>query len=177
MFVTRLISGIVLIIIALVTIISGNNVLLTTTLILSLIGVFELYRIADVQKKALGIAGYLAVIGYYLLLYFDLKDYIIMLALGFLGIIMAIYVLTFPKYNSEQVMTTFFGFFYVAVMLSYVYQVRMLLNGSILVWLIFLCSWGCDTCAYCVGMLFGKHKMAPKLSPKKSVEGAIGVIL
>ena len=73
MFVTRLISGIVLIIIALVTIISGNNVLLTTTLILSLIGVFELYRIADVQKKALGIAGYLAVIGYYLLLYFDLK--------------------------------------------------------------------------------------------------------
>ena len=100
MFVTRLISGIVLIIIALVTIISGNNVLLTTTLILSLIGVFELYRIADVQKKALGIAGYLAVIGYYLLLYFDLKDYIIMLALGFLGIIMAIYVLTFPKYNS-----------------------------------------------------------------------------
>ena len=177
MFVTRLISGIVLIIIALVTIISGNNVLLTTTLILSLIGVFELYRIADVQKKALGIAGYLAVIGYYLLLYFDLKDYIIMLALGFLGIIMAIYVLTFPKYNSEQVMTTFFGFFYVAVMLSYVYQVRMLLNGSILVWLIFLCSWGCDTCAYCVGMLFGKHKMAPKLSPKKSVEGAIGGIL
>ena len=90
MFVTRLISGIVLIIIALVTIISGNNVLLTTTLILSLIGVFELYRIADVQKKALGIAGYLAVIGYYLLLYFDLKDYIIMLALGFLGIIMDI---------------------------------------------------------------------------------------
>ena len=40
--------------------------------------------------------------------------------------------------------------------------------------LVFLCSWGCDTCAYCVGMLIGKHKMAPKLSPKKSVEGAIG---
>ena len=41
-------------------------------------------------------------------------------------------------------------------------------------WLIFLCSWGCDTCAYCAGMLFGKHKMAPVLSPKKSVEGAVG---
>ena len=43
-----------------------------------------------------------------------------------------------------------------------------------MVWLIFLCSWGCDTCAYCVGVLIGKHKMAPKLSPKKSIEGAIG---
>lgn len=47
----------------------------------------------------------------------------------------------------------------------------------IVVWLIFLSSWGCDTCAYCVGMLIGKHKMAPRLSPKKSVEGGIGGIL
>ena len=46
-----------------------------------------------------------------------------------------------------------------------------------IVWLIFLCSWGSDTCAYCVGVLIGKHKMAPKLSPKKSVEGAVGGIV
>ena len=50
----------------------------------------------------------------------------------------------------------------------------MLPGGHFHVWLIFLCSWGCDTCAYCVGMLIGKHKMAPVLSPKKSVEGAVG---
>ena len=59
-------------------------------------------------------------------------------------------------------------------MLSYVYQIRMLERGLYLAFLVFLCSWGCDTCAYCVGMLIGKHKMSPKLSPKKSVEGAIG---
>ena len=74
-------------------------------------------------------------------------------------------------------MFVFFGLFYVALMLSYVYQTRMLPQGAFLVWLIFLCSWGSDTCAYCVGMLMGKHKMAPKLSPKKSVEGGIGGIL
>ena len=62
-------------------------------------------------------------------------------------------------------------------MLSYVYQTRELPDGMIVVWLIFLSSWGCDTCAYCVGMLIGKHKMAPRLSPKKSVEGGIGGIL
>ena len=44
-------------------------------------------------------------------------------------------------------------------------------------WLIFACSWGCDTSAYCVGMTLGKHKLAPVLSPKKSVEGAIGGVL
>ena len=74
-------------------------------------------------------------------------------------------------------MATFFGLFYVGVMLSFLYQTRMLPHGQFIVWLIFLCSWGCDTCAYCVGVLFGKHKMAPVLSPKKSIEGAIGGVV
>ena len=50
-------------------------------------------------------------------------------------------------------------------------------NTPIVYFLIFICSWGCDTCAYAVGILFGKHKMAPVLSPKKSVEGGIGGIV
>ena len=62
-------------------------------------------------------------------------------------------------------------------MLACIYQTRMLPGGTFHVWLIFLCSWGCDTCAYCVGVLFGKHKMAPVLSPKKSVEGAVGGVV
>src|SRR5699024_1263810 len=83
----------------------------------------------------------------------------------------------FPKYRSEQVMGAFFGGIYVAVMISYIYQTRMLEEGAFLVWLIFLCSWGCDTCAYCAGVLLGRHKMAPKLCPKKSVEGAVGGVI
>ena len=74
-------------------------------------------------------------------------------------------------------MAAFFGVFYVAVMLSYIYQTRLLPGGVFTVWLVFVCSWGCDTCAYCVGMLIGKHKMAPILSPKKSIEGGIGGIV
>ena len=101
-----------------------------------------------------------------------------MISLLFLVALMAVYVFSFPKYRAEQVMTVFFGLFYVAMMLSFVYQTRMLpQEGGVIVWLIFLSSWGCDTCAYCVGMLIGKHKMAPKLSPKKSIEGGVGGIL
>ncbi|MFR1945114.1 MAG: phosphatidate cytidylyltransferase [Faecalimonas umbilicata] len=65
--------------------------------------------------------------------------------------------------------------FYVAVMLSTSIRQDYSTSG-ILVGLVFICSWGCDTCAYCVGMLIGKHKMAPKLSPKKSVEGIGGIV-
>ncbi|NLL02757.1 MAG: CDP-archaeol synthase [Clostridiales bacterium] len=39
------------------------------------------------------------------------------------------------------------------------------------------CSWLTDTCAYFVGVKFGKRKMAPIISPKKSIEGAIGGIV
>ena len=92
-------------------------------------------------------------------------------------LILFVYVFTYPKYDAHQIAAAFLGIVYVAVMLSYIYLTRNLENGHFIVWLIFLCSWGCDTCAYCVGMLIGKHKMAPVLSPKKSVEGAVGGVI
>ena len=177
MFKTRLLSGILLVLIALATIITGGDVLFATILMISFIGMTEVYRILEISGKALGIAGYLACVAYYALLRFGLSEWIVMLLIAFLIVIMMIYVFTYPKYRSEQIMLAFFGLIYVAFMLSYVYQIRMLSQGAFLVWLVFLCSWGCDTCAYCVGMLFGKHKMAPKLSPKKSIEGAIGGVV
>lgn len=177
MFKTRLLSGIVLVALALVLIITGGDLLLVSTLVISYIGMFELYRIFHIEKSAPGIIGYLAATIYYCNLRFEFIPDLMMFVLGFFMLLMFAYVFTYPKYKTEQIMAAFFGVFYVAVMLSYVYQTRMLAAGAYIVWLIFLCSWGCDTCAYCVGMLIGKHKMSPKLSPKKSIEGAVGGVI
>ena len=43
--------------------------------------------------------------------------------------------------------------------------------------LVFISSWVCDTCAYFTGKTFGRHKLAPVLSPKKSIEGSVGGVL
>ena len=177
MFKTRLLSGIVLVIAALALIITGGDVLLISTLVISYIGMFELYRIFHIEKEAVGIIGYLAATVYYCNLKFAFLPDTMVFVLGVLILMMFAYVFTYPKYKTEQVLAAFFGVFYVAVMLSYVYQTRMIEAGAYIVWLVFLCSWGCDTCAYCVGMLIGKHKMSPKLSPKKSVEGAVGGVV
>lgn len=174
MFRTRLLSGIVLVILALFLIITGAEVLLASTFVISCIGMFELYRVFEVQKSAPAILGYLAAAAYYANLEWRFLDDPMPVFMGFLILLMFVFVFSYPKYTARQIMKAFFGLFYVAVMLSYVYQIRMLERGLYLAFLVFLCSWGCDTCAYCVGVLIGKHKMSPKLSPKKSVEGAVG---
>ncbi len=177
MFKTRLISGIVLVIIALATIISGSWILFFTLLAVSLIGMRELYKVMKVSDEhvtVLELVGYLGAVLYYIAMKADFGNYGTMAIIISMILILFVYVFGYPKYHAEQVMAAFFGVVYVAVMLSFIYLTRSLLDGKFLVWLIFLCSWGCDTCAYCVGMLIGKHKMAPVLSPKKSIEGAVG---
>ncbi len=177
MFGVRLRSGIILMIIAAVLLVSGGGILWAAMMMISLIGVMELYRAFDFHRTPLAVAGYLFSVVYYVLLLWRKEEGTIFIALFLLVCLLAIYVFCFPKYRAEQVMATFFGFFYVSVMISYIYQTRMLAGGKFLVWLILICSWGCDTSAYCVGMLWGKRKLAPVLSPKKSIEGAIGGVL
>ena len=177
MFKTRLISGIVLVIIALATIISGSWILFFTLLAVSLIGMRELYKVMKVSDEhvtVLELVGYLGAVLYYIAMKADFGNYGTMAIIISMILILFVYVFGYPKYHAEQVMAACFGVVYVAVMLSFIYLTRSLPDGKFLVWLIFLCSWGCDTCAYCVGMLIGKHKMAPVLSPKKSIEGAVG---
>ena len=158
MFKTRLLSGILLVIIALATIISGDYVLFFTLLAVSLIGMRELYRAMKVQDEKINLlaaAGYLGAVLYYLAVLLDFERYGVLAIIFGLVLLMFVYVFTYPTYEAGQVMPALFGIVYVAVMLSFIYLTRELPGGKFHVWLIFLCSWGCDTCAYCVGMLIG----------------------
>ena len=180
---TRLISGILLLIILAFAMSNGGIVLYALTLFISLVGFSELVKATNVRKEekkpsGIEIVGYLGIVAYYIVRYLTDSDTYALLAiiLTIMGM-MLVYVLTFPKYHAQQVMSAGFSFLYCPVLLSYIYMTRNLTQGIFLVWLIFLSSWGSDTCAYCVGMLIGKHKMAPVLSPKKSVEGGVGGVI
>ena len=177
MFKTRLLSGIVLVILALILIIAGEEVLLASTFLISCIGMYALYRFFHIEKSIMAWISYLGVFVFYTNLRLAFAQDVMTIAMGYMILLMFTYVFTYPKYEAKHIMASFFGFFYVGVMLSYVYQIRSLDNGVYLAFLVFICSWGCDTCAYCVGKLIGKHKMSPKLSPKKSIEGAVGGVV
>ncbi len=174
---TRVISGAILALILFVLLIAGGNYLLIATGAVSVIGMYELYKVFKIQNNAIAYVGYIASVVYFLNLKFSFIADVKMLFLLALIVMLFIFVFSYPKVHATQLMAAFFAIFYVALMLSCVYLTRELEAGKYLVWLIFICSWVCDTCAYFVGVKFGKHKMAPVLSPKKSKEGAIGGIV
>ncbi len=185
----RIVSGAAVLVLALAAILTGGTCLAAVLLVISCAAYRELCRAAGVHVKSgpgiLEAAGYLGILLYYVLIWQGengaalaesgrLPLFLGMLLIGELMLLMAVYVLTFPAYRSEQVMAAFFCIIYGPVMLSFIYLTERMQYGIYIVWMIFISSWVCDTCAYFTGVTLGKHKMAPVLSPKKSVEGAIG---
>ena len=183
MFVTRLISGIVLVLIEIVTLYFSKIPLAAFLLFISIVGYLEITKTMQIRKNeekinALEIIGLIGVTAYYVVMYFTgFTSYLLLVGVATFLIVMSAYVFGFPKFHASQVATAIFAFVYAPVFLSFIYATRELEFGIYIVWLILICSWGCDTCAYCVGVLFGKHKMAPVLSPKKSIEGAVGGVV
>ena len=174
MFITRLLSGIVLLAIVISTGIFGGPVFWALVTLISLLGVFEFHRMLGLQKSPLFYVNWLMCLGLDALLFFGKTELADLMPVVALLLLMAIYVVRYPKYNAKEIFASFTGFVYVAVLLSFLYRIRVEDNGMLLLWLVFIGTWGSDTCAYCFGCLFGKHKAFPVLSPKKSVEGCIG---
>lgn len=194
MFRTRLLSGIVLVVIAAGTIIAGGWVLAAVLCAISLIAYRELTKATGVHDgsrtvNALEVTGFMMILFYYAGLYIGLFRmeaydrsviYLVFMSVVVIALLafMFVYVFSFPRFQAGQVMAAFFELLYAPMLLSFLYIIREgWEQGAVLTVLIFLCSWGSDTCAYAVGVLFGKHKMTPKLSPKKSIEGGIGGVV
>ena len=69
---------------------------------------------------------------------------------------------------------TITGLLYIGLTLSYLVLTRLLPEGEWLIIFLLLITWAADTGAYYVGTLCGQHALAPRISPKKTVEGLIG---
>lgn len=81
------------------------------------------------------------------------------------------------KYNVVSSNITITGFVYIVCFFSLLILIRDRLHGSALIWLVFIIAWCSDTMAYYIGKNFGKHKLSPLVSPKKTIEGSLGGVL
>ncbi|WP_029320662.1 phosphatidate cytidylyltransferase [Butyrivibrio sp. AE3004] len=179
---TRVISGAILVVLLILTLVSGGYITAGVLLLVSLIGYRELtlaigVRNSDEKTNLLEIIGLLAVCIHYGLIVFAGGDmqYFLAVIMGLFVAEGVAFVFKYPVYKSGQLIGAVFAFLYAPMMLSFIYLIRSSSAGIYLAWVSFV-AWICDTCAYFTGRAFGKHKLCPVLSPKKTIEGAIGGI-
>ena len=93
------------------------------------------------------------------------------------GLVMAETVFTYPKVSLPEMMYLAFVNIYCTWLPLHMISLRLLPQGSWMLMSVFIMVWVCDSGAYFTGYFLGKHKMAPHLSPKKTIEGGVGGVL
>ena len=98
-------------------------------------------------------------------------------SLVFMVLLMSIALFSHGKVQLDLVAETFMMIFYIAITFSCILLARDAENGGYIFMIIFISAWISDTGAYFAGRKFGRHKLIPDVSPKKTVEGAVGGIV
>jgi len=85
-------------------------------------------------------------------------------------------IIKYPHVSFAGFSSTIFTAIYPGWLLTHLIGITQIEGGFHFVLLVLATTWSTDTFAYFVGTKFGRHKLAPALSPGKSVEGAVGGI-
>ena len=184
----RIISSIVALMILIpVVIFSGTAVLPISIAIVSVIAVFEMLRCCNVHKHFVFVFPYyLAALFVPIYLYLSARMELKMPVSGVLLLLVFFFVLwAYPaavfskwKLSVTDAATASIGCIYAITGLNAILYIRQLMDeGGYLFVLIFIGAWVTDSAAYFCGCAFGRHKLIPEVSPKKTVEGSVGGIL
>jgi phosphatidate cytidylyltransferase len=175
---TRILSSIIMLpLLALVFV--GGRLLLIGCFVIGLMGVREFYHgFESLNIRPSYMVANVSILGLYAIDLFasaDTNYYMF----WFLAVVIMSLLYLFNIENRElaDAMATLTGIFYVIFLSFHVALVEQTGESGILVWLIFLTAFGTDIMAYFTGYAIGKHKLCPKISPKKTIEGSIGGIL
>lgn len=181
----RTITSAVILIALIPLIIFSEYIIYPITLsVLALVAVYELLGVMEVRKKkGVALPAYIIALSYPTIAYFVDRDsafaYLLSLAatlMVYMFYLMGVSVFSKGKTPFSKISEVFISVTYVVVSFSSLSLARYL-NAEVGVYeiaLVFIVAWVCDVCAYLVGSIFGKHKLIPEISPKKTVEGAVG---
>ena len=201
---TRILSSVIGLLLLIGAVIISKETLALAIFILSIFGIHEFYSsMSNIGYKPIKPIGYVLC---FIILLTGFKDLILVKFPGckilfisglssrladvtraygiiLFGIFIFIFILyTLPvfmygKYNTVDISVTLYGVFYVIFLFMFIVLTRGLEHGSYFVGFIFLGAWATDTFGYFVGKNFGKKKLAPLLSPHKTVEGSVSGII
>lgn len=174
---TRIISGCCMVpLLAFVYL--GGWWLMALAFLVGLLGVRELYHgFEEMGVKPCRLIAYVAILCLYLIHIFGADDVRLLMLWIVAGTVAClVYGFDVEQRKPADTTATLLGLFYVEFFSYHM----VLIDGTehrVLIWLVLLAAFGTDIMAYFTGMALGKHKLCPHLSPKKSVEGAVGGVV
>jgi len=177
---TRVLTGAIFVVVAVGLSLASN---ITTVLMVSVLSgfcAFELFRMLRFDAKLPNeFLGTIVAALYPIVYRFWHFNGLLSLTVGFATVLLIWYVIYTPA-RITDVAITLFGACYTGLMLSSLVMIRQIIGGfwgGVLVVGVLLSVWANDAAAFFIGSKFGKHPMAPRISPKKSWEGFIAGII
>jgi phosphatidate cytidylyltransferase len=140
---------------------------------------YEFYTL--IERKGIWIYKYFGILGGILIpitIYFEFEPTKGWELAFIVSACLVLFLLQFARNDSSQaivgVSTTLFGIFYIAWFLSFIMKLKYMPDGNFLVGFLLLVTKCGDIGAFVSGSLFGRHVLISRISPKKTVEGAVG---
>ncbi|MEE0867043.1 MAG: phosphatidate cytidylyltransferase [Clostridia bacterium] len=170
----RIITAAIGVVLLLIVLFSNPAVMNIAVLGVTEMAIFEVLRAVGMSKNY-----------FYCTLAFLLPVGMLFTHIEYMGIVIYIFmalILVSMLFNKNEnkfkdAATVFTAAIMICFSFYFISRVRSLPHGIENVFLIFIGCWITDTFAYFTGITVGKHKLAPKISPKKTVEGSIGGIV
>lgn len=179
----RTLSSIVFLLVVLPCIyFSGTTLFVAFVAFLSVRAIYEMLRCNGLHKNIpLSISMYpLSILPILARYVDDTRVYAIIFPFIFTCSLLVLSVYTFMKEKPELgkvISTWFFSLFAVSGFTSLILLTGMTDGTWHIMFFAFVAAWVTDSCALITGLLFGKHKLLPSVSPKKTIEGAIGGVV
>lgn len=181
---TRLITAFVGAMVFLAILFAPPVVFQAAVVVLAGVATYEAYSVTGIAKKIpLAVTGAFGVLWCALLGCMQLgstplvEEMLILCMTLHVGVLLAILVFCHKNVKLDDVSKAFFMAVFIGLLYSFLIPLREGKEGIFLVLVLFVGTWCGDGGAYFIGVRYGKRKLAPTLSPKKTVEGAYGGVL
>lgn len=171
----RIITGLILAVLALSVIYLGGTALNIGLLLVSLLGVYEVVKICHRQDWSFIVDIYC--LGMSIWLFWGTHAFFIPAWQEMIFLIgLFTLVILLESFKIEDSYLIFTMMIFVLTALRGIGYMRESLGLGAIFFVLFA-TYGCDTGAYFTGYLIGKHPLIPRLSPKKTIEGSVGGIV
>lgn len=107
----------------------------------------------------------------------DWEKYIIVYLFSSFAVMFIIWLFGYGRVTLVMTLTSVVAGAIIPLFFSLIVRIRILPHGEFLVLFPFMMAWATDTGAYFAGTLLGRHKLCEKISPKKTIEGAVGGVV